>query len=41
MIRRQAEHFTLLGSPVYGRLTGQLAATGDFHGNRLDRLDGP
>ena len=26
MFRRQAEHFALLGSPVYGRLAGQLAA---------------
>ena len=25
MFRRQAEHFTLLGSPVYGQLAGQLA----------------
>jgi hypothetical protein len=25
VFRRQAEHFALLGSPVYGRLAGQLA----------------
>jgi hypothetical protein len=25
VFRRQAAHFTLLGSPVYGRLAGQLA----------------